>query len=130
MVALREIPTASLSAVKRGDRDGWLSLFAEDAVVEDPVGKSPLDPTGLGHRGKAAIAAFYDNVIAKNESFDYKINKLVVCGNECANYATFTITFPGGHKNSMDLIIVYRQAADGKIASLRAFWEFEGTMRG
>ena len=45
------------------NRDAWLALFAEDAVVQDPVGKSPLDPTGEGHRGKEAIAAFFDNVI-------------------------------------------------------------------
>ena len=38
--------------VKERKRDEWLALFADDAVVEDPVGPSLFDPTGKGHRGK------------------------------------------------------------------------------
>ena len=29
---------ASMAAVEAGDRDAWLGLFADDAVVEDPIG--------------------------------------------------------------------------------------------
>ena len=47
--------------VANGEREKWLDLFADDGVIQDPVGASPLDPTGKGHRGKAAIAAFWDN---------------------------------------------------------------------
>ena len=54
--------------VSEGNRDAWLDLFAEDAVVQDPVGVSPLDPTGKGQIGKTGIAAFYDNVISKGTS--------------------------------------------------------------
>jgi steroid delta-isomerase len=35
-----------------GDADGLTSLFADDAIVEDPYGTPP-------HAGKAAIHAFY-----------------------------------------------------------------------
>ncbi len=127
-MSLKDLPVASLSAVKRQDREGWLALFADDAVVQDPVGKSPLNPDGLGHRGKAAIGAFYDNVIAHNKSFDFKINQSIECGDEVANHATFTITFPNGNTNTMDLIILYKANAEGKVASLRAFWEFDKVM--
>jgi hypothetical protein len=30
--------------VANGDREAWLALFADDGVVQDPVGPSPLDP--------------------------------------------------------------------------------------
>lgn len=120
----RDLCIASLSAIKAGDRAGWLALYADDAVVEDPVGKSPLDPTGKGHRGKEAIGAFYDNVIAHNKSFDFRIDRSFLCGDEVANLATFTITFPNGETREMDLIINYRVNGAGRIASLRAFWEF------
>ena len=51
--------------VAGGEREKWLALFAEDAFIQDPVGPSPMDPSGKGHVGKAAIAAFYDTVIPK-----------------------------------------------------------------
>ena len=48
-----------------GDTESWLGLFADDAFLADPVGKSPVDPEGKGHRGKASIERFWDNVIGK-----------------------------------------------------------------
>ena len=47
----RDVSLRSMTAVENGDREGWLSLFAPDGVVQDPIGVSALDPTGLGHRG-------------------------------------------------------------------------------
>ena len=46
--------------VVEGNKQAWLDLFADDAIVQDPVGVSPLDPTGLGHQGKGAIEAFWN----------------------------------------------------------------------
>ena len=43
--------------VAAGERDKWLDLFAEDAVIQDPVGPSPLDPSGKGQVGKARDGA-------------------------------------------------------------------------
>ena len=40
------------------------ALWAEDAVVEDPVGPSFFDPEGKGHHGIAGISAFWDIAIA------------------------------------------------------------------
>ena len=50
----------SIDAVARGDKQAWLDNFADDAKVEDPVGKSALDPKGEGFRGKDAIAGFWE----------------------------------------------------------------------
>lgn len=47
--------TNSMKCVMRKDKQAWLKLFAEEACIEDPVGKSPLDETGLGHTGPKAI---------------------------------------------------------------------------
>ena len=76
----QDLAHASLALTKAGDRDGWLALFAEDGVVEDPVGVSPLDPTGLGRRGKAAIAKFWDDVISHNTAFNAEITDGVLRG--------------------------------------------------
>lgn len=113
-----------MTAIESGDRAGWLSLFSEDAIVQDPVGVSALDPTGEGHRGKDAIAAFYDNTIAPNK-IEFSIDRSYAAGNECANIGTITTTLPSGDKALTRGAFVYCVDDEAKIISLRAFWEFD-----
>jgi len=122
----RELSQRSMAAVEAGDRAAWLSLFAEDAVVEDPVGPSAFDPEGRGHRGPEAIAAFYDNVIGANESITFDIRQSFLCGDEVANVGTIRIAFGGGSAVEVDGVYTYRRDAEGKLAWIRAFWEAEG----
>jgi steroid Delta-isomerase len=119
----RDLGRASMAAVEARDRQGWLALFAEDAVVEDPIGPSAFDPEGQGHRGLEAIAAFYDNVIAANESITFTIRQSILCGDEAANVGVIRIAFAGGGAVEVDGVYVYRRSPDDRIASLRAFWE-------
>lgn len=121
---LRERVTVSLNAVRAGRREEWLALFAEDAVIEDPVGKSPFDPIGLGYKGLVAIGGFWDEVIAQNKLFDYAINQSHVCGNEVASVAKFAITTMADQPWDLDLVIIHSFTDAGQIASIRGFWEF------
>ncbi len=120
---VRELGQASMAAVAAGDREGWLALFAEDAVVEDPIGPSAFDPEGKGHRGHAAIAAFYDSVIAPNESVIFTVHRSFLCGEELANVGVIRITLAGGAAVEVDGVYTYRRSPDGRIAALRAYWE-------
>lgn len=119
---LKDLPITSLSAVKARDREGWLALFADDAVVEDPVGACEWDPEGKGQRGKAAIAAFYDMFNGFQESFDFEIHHQEPRGNEVAVFVTMHITMKDGTKASTKAINIYKQAPDGSVQSLRSFW--------
>jgi steroid delta-isomerase len=119
----RELGQASMAAVEAGDRQAWLALFADDGVVEDPIGPSAFDPEGRGHRGLEAIATFYDTVIAANESIRFDIRQSFLCGEEAANVGVIRIAFAGGSAVEVDGIYMYRRSPDDKIASLRAFWE-------
>jgi ketosteroid isomerase-like protein len=119
----RDLGRASMAAVEAGDRAGWLALFADDAVVEDPVGPSMLDPDGRGHHGPEAIAAFYDNVIGVNESIRFDIRQSFLCGDEVANVGLIRINFVGGGGVEVDGVYCYRRSAEGKLAGIRAFWE-------
>ena len=114
----------SRDAVQRRDKDAWLALFAPDAVVQDPVGVSPLDETGLGHHGPDAISAFWDTVIAPNP-IRMDVFASHAGGDEVANVLTITATFPDGAAVAADLVAIYRVRDDGQILSLRAFWEFD-----
>jgi steroid delta-isomerase len=123
MRTARELSEASMAAVEAGDRQGWLELFADDAVVEDPIGPSAFDPEGRGHRGPAAIAAFYDNVIGVNESIRFTVHQSFLCGEEVANVGVIRITLAGGAAVEVDGVYTYRRSSDGHIAALRAYWE-------
>jgi steroid delta-isomerase len=121
----RELGQRSRAAVHARDRDGWLDLFAEDAVVQDPIGPSPFDPEGKGHHGREAIAKFYDEVIAPSQAVDFEINESYLCGDEVADVGIIRTTLAGGtHQAVVYVVMTYRTNGAGKIASLRAYWEF------
>ena len=105
------------------DKGSWLALFAKDALVQDPIGKSPLDPEGNGHRGIAAIEKFYDTVIA-NGDIEFTIIESIPCADECANYAQI-VNLVGDIKIETKMIVIYRINSNNKIESLRAFWDYQ-----
>ena len=109
-----------------GNRAGWLELFADDAIVQDPVGVSPLDPTGLGHKGKVAIAGFWDMAI-RTGIHSFTIRASHPAGDSCANVITLSNKLPDGSVISTDCVAVYTANDAGKIVSLRAYWDF-GTL--
>jgi ketosteroid isomerase-like protein len=113
-----------MRAVEAGDRAAWLGLFAADAVVEDPIGPSPMDPSGEGHRGPEAIAAFWDSMIGPNQ-VRFVIERSHVAGNEVANVGTITTRMPDGAVVHTDLVITYRVGDDGRVTALRAYWELD-----
>ncbi|HKN51693.1 MAG TPA: nuclear transport factor 2 family protein [Amycolatopsis sp.] len=128
----RRAAFASMTAVSQGDKDGWLSLFAPDGVVEDPVGPSMFDAEGKGHHGHDGIAAFWDLTIANVERFEFVIRDSHAAGDEVANVGTITTYLPGGYRVDTDGVFVYRVGENGLITSMRAFWETEralGTAR-
>jgi len=114
----------SMKAVMSHDRDTWLSLFHPDACIEDPIGKSPIDPTGEGIRGTAAIEKFYDDNVAPNRH-EFEVHRSFAAGNEVANVLTLTTTLANGMTGSFDGVFTYRVDADGKILNLRGFWELD-----
>lgn len=118
----------SYAAVAAGDLDRWLEVYADDAVIEDPVGPSMFDPEGEGHRGHAGIRAFWKLAIEPIDSFTFVIHDSHANGNTCANVGTITTTFPDGGTVDTDLVMVYTVDASGRVASMRAYWEPERAM--
>jgi ketosteroid isomerase-like protein len=123
----RELGIRSRAAVEAGNREGWLDIFAPDAVVEDPIGPSPFDPGGTGHRGREAIARFYDTVISPSERITFEVESSYLCGDEVADVGIIRTTLAGGtHMAVVRGVYTYRSDGAGKLAALRAFWEFDG----
>ena len=98
----------------------------DDAVVADPIGPSPFDPEGKGHVGREAIAAFYDTVIAPSEAISFEITESYLCGDEVADVGVIRTTLAGGtHQAVVRGVYTYRSDGAGRLAALRAFWEFD-----
>jgi steroid delta-isomerase len=114
----------SREAVRAKDKGAWLAVFADDAIVEDPIGPSAFDPKGKGHRGRDAISAFWDNTIASTDNIEFNFHETYQCGNEEANVGNIVITM-GGHQITAEGVFTYKVDDEGKLVALRAFWEME-----
>ena len=125
---IRDLARRSQAAAGEKDRETWLGLFTDDAVVEDPVGPSFFDEAGKGHHGREGIGAFWDKTIANVERFEFTIRDSHAGGDEVANVGTITTFLPGGYRVDTDGVFVYRVGEDGLIRSVRAFWETERAM--
>lgn len=112
----------SRAAVAARDKEAWLAVFADDAVVQDPIGPSFFDPEGTGHRGKEAIAAFWDKAIAPTDKLEFHFVDTFQCGDEEANIGSIVTTM-GGHRITTEGVFTYRVNAKGEMLALRAYWE-------
>ncbi|MDP1069655.1 hypothetical protein, partial [Klebsiella pneumoniae] len=66
--------------------------------------------------------------IANADKLEFLIDDSLVCGNENVNIGKIRTTI-GGSIIDAEGVFVYRVNDDGKIASLRAFWEVDRAMK-
>jgi steroid delta-isomerase len=98
------------------DRAGWIGLFAEDGVLEDPVGTRPC----VGHD---ELGEFWDTIHASgHDSYVVPVNTPAVCGLEAA-WAFEVHVDAGDVEQVISIIDVGRFTEDGRIAHNRAFWD-------
>lgn len=103
------------------DRAAWLSVFTPTAVQEDPVATPP-------NRGRRLIGGFWDRAMARYSHIEIRPRRVHVCGHEAA----MTWEIIGRDADgwvAFDGVDVFAFAPDGRISSVRAFWEPEGRQR-
>jgi steroid delta-isomerase len=101
---------AYVDGFNSGDPAAVTGLFADDAVVVDPVGDPPME-------GRAAIDEFYGNAVAAGAklSLDAPIR-----GSHADRAAmAFTVTVPGMRVRVIDVMTF---GPDGKIVRMEAYW--------
>jgi len=99
--------------ITKGDLDAVVNLFAEDAVVEDPVGSEPV-------KGHAALREFYTMACDS-------VGKMELEGNVRAREtwgACAMLAYPKGAEDSMciETLDVMSFNEEGKITSMTAYW--------
>ena len=100
------------------DLEGVVSLFASDALLEDPVGSPPKV-------GRVAIRDFFRATHERNGSLRIeRVGPVVVCGREAAVHiraAARSTDF----ELQLDVLYTFAVDAAGAITSLRAFFELD-----
>lgn len=102
-----------VDSITEGDLEGILDLFADDAIVEDPVGSEPK-------RGKDALREFYQMTVETVETMILEGNVRVrEKWGACAMLA-----FPAGTDGKMEVetldVMVFND--DGKVSEMTAYW--------
>lgn len=125
----RRAAQASMAAVIEGRKDDWIALFASDALLEDPVGPSMLDPEGKGRRGHEGLLEFWESFIGAAKSFRFEVHDSFANGPCCANVTTITTTLDDvGNTMTVDCVAIYTVDDGGLITSMRVHWEPDRAM--
>ena len=101
---------------KHSDREAWGALFADDAVLVDPVGKP-------AHVGKAAVLAFFDGVQAMPFKFTPHVHRVAVCGHEAMLLFRMEAVGKDGNGMFVEVADIFALNEAGKISSLKAYWD-------
>ena len=104
---------AYIRALNAADLDAIAALYADDAVVEDPVGSPPK-------RGLAEIRAFYAGSLQMKLQVELE-GEIRSVGNEAA--FAFSVSFDiHGQRTTICPIDLFRFDVAGRITEMRAFF--------
>ena len=106
---------AYVAAYMKNDRDAFLDAFADDGVIEDPVGTP-------AHKGRDARGAFWDTVHQLTEQMTFDVKDVVVCDSEAA----MVFRIHAGTADAgivLDAVDIFEVDDHGKITSMRAYWD-------
>ena len=101
-----------------GDKKLFLTLFAEDAVWEDPVGSPPF-------KGLAGVEKFWDfSHAGPARQLTPVAHEIVTCANQGILRFTMQVRLPKENQGLDLSIIDYFEVNDaGKIKVAKAFWD-------
>ena len=98
-----------MEAFSNADMDLIREIYAEDAVVEDPVGSEP-------YVGIDAIVGFYEGAFATGAKI--ALNSDVRCAGNAAAFS-FDVLMEGVDLSPID-VFEFNEA--GKVQSMKAYW--------
>jgi len=110
--AITDTVNRYIALLASGGVDDLVSLYADDATVEDPVG-------GEVHIGSQAIKGFYSAIAGLQR--EAELVSLRVAGNEAAFHFRLTVT-AGDNKMRIEPIDVMVFDDRGKVSAMKAYW--------
>lgn len=118
---------ANMNSIKHAmakNKEAWLALYRDDAVLRDPVGVSPFDPEGNGHIGKAAIEKFWDSVIGVSNITLTPGERIASGSHACAVPMRAENDMGNGLTTTVDMIAIYEVDDEGLIKTMSAYWDW------
>ena len=116
-------------AVAAGDKEAWLRMFSELAVIEDPVGSaahvSGVFDVKSGRRSNDVLSRFYDAFIEGNR-IEFLIDQDYVVGNRVLRDLALKLEV-NGMQATVPMHLMYElvlEKAEFKVQRLSAHWEF------
>jgi steroid delta-isomerase len=103
------------AATRAMDAQAWVSTFAADAISNDPVGAPPTS-------GHDALRQFFDGIVGAFEKVGLFEDQVFVSGNEAAVKWTGRGTGKNGREITFEGIDVFEVNDEGKIQTIRAYW--------
>lgn len=110
-----------LDRVAGNDVDSVLALFSDEVSVEDPVG----GPPGTHAVGRDAVERFFRSGFSRSHPKPTRTGPIRTSGEHEAAMPFVLRLELKGQRVEIDVIDVVRFDDDGRIISLRAFWNFD-----
>lgn len=111
---MRAAMQAYIDHFNRGDAAAVVALYADDATVDDPVGKTRL-------QGREQIAAFYQRSVSLGAKLSLDAPIRASHGNSAAMAFTVDVALPHGHF-LIRVIDVMTFDEQGLFTSMKAYW--------
>ncbi len=104
------------AALRSHDVEAWLATFAKEAIAHDPMGTPP-------HHGHNGLRAFLSGVLAQFETFGLTEEEIFHAPHSAAVKWTGRGRGRNGHSVEFQGIDVFEFDQEGKILSLKAYWD-------
>jgi len=106
-------------ALSAADKYSWLRIWADDAVIEDPVGVSI-------YRGLKEISTrLWSEIIAISPMKLWLEEEIIVCSKEAIAIFAAEVMSQDGRRKVGPIVDHFVFNNDGKISQMRAFWKYE-----
>ena len=111
--------SAHCQTLSDNDKEGWLALWADDAVLEDPVGVDT-------YRGKEGLRTTFWKMVEDLSPMKLWLERdVIVCGNEAIGILHGVVTREGAMQHVGPLVDHFTFDEAGKITMMRAFWKYK-----
>ena len=111
---IRQTINEYFAAISSLDLEAWIATFAADAVSYEP-GNPPL-------AGSDALRAFFNGVAGGFETIEMKPDQIFPVGNEAGVKWSARGTGKNGRAVTFEGVDVFTVNADGKIQTVKAYW--------
>jgi steroid delta-isomerase len=112
--ALKDLVARYVEAASGRDLEAYVGLFADDAVIIDPVGTEP-------HEGRDAVRAFRQSALDATTEMTFVATGVRAAGDHVAFNFTVTATV-GDASMVITGIELFQVDADGRISTMTAVW--------